>query len=265
MEKSKTKKHLLSVKFIGPTLETRSVPISDLGKTLLAFQQIIHKCYLYKEERLRPGAQLKHAEKNKLTLQIDEYSKGCDIFSFVPFLSDPETIGALTPIVMLAFEILGKVAAGAIQGIISSRKRNLASQMYNQLIDITRQINENISEIQIIHGKKGYAKIIIKKDTHKYLRTLASEEYHGDEIKIRGPVIRLDPMEDWVDIRDFNNKRIRVFLENRRDFRAIRHAKRNAVFEFTGKPLWKIGSDMEEISRFEASSINQLETEEITA
>ena len=67
--------HLLSVKFIGPALETRSVPISDLGKTLVAFQQIIYKCYLYKEERLRPGAQLTHAEKNNLALQIDEYSK----------------------------------------------------------------------------------------------------------------------------------------------------------------------------------------------
>ena len=259
MAKSKSKNHLLQIEFYGPALETKSIPINDLGETLVAFQHIIYKCYLHEKGRLHTGAQLTHAERDALALQLDEHTKGSDIYSFVSFLTDPATTEVLTSIVVILVQILSAYATQKIEKLMKKRNRNLVSRVYPQVKGITIQISNNITKIEITPGKNGNDKIIIERGAHEYIKTLESKEYRGDERKICGFIIRLDPMENWVDIKTVHKKRIRVSLKkNRRYFRKIRLAKRDAVFEFTGVPLWKIGSDMEEIRRFEASKVTQL-------
>lgn len=265
MAKSKPKTHLFSVKFIGPGRKARSVPMGVLGETLVAFQHIIHKCYLYKEKRLHPGARLTHRERNALALQLLEYDNVSETYGFTPFPTDPSKITPLIPIVKLALQILRGYVRKSIVRPPKTPRQNLVSMEYNQVKDITRQIDRNITKIEITTSINRIGKITINKDTHKYIRALASKKYPGGETKISGFIIRLDPMQEWVDINDFNNKRIHVFLlKGEEDFRKIRDAERDAVFEFTGVWRWKIGSDMEEIKRFDASEVTQLRKKKVT-
>jgi hypothetical protein len=43
----------LWIKFSGELLDLRSIPIYELGDTLVAIQRIIHKTFLHNEERLQ--------------------------------------------------------------------------------------------------------------------------------------------------------------------------------------------------------------------
>lgn len=272
MEKSKLKNYFLSLKFIGPNQQTRPIPIIVLGETLVALQQIINKCYLYRNKRLRPGSQLTHAERDALALRLIEYDKGFETYGFTPFLPDPTNTWKLENYVGLALQILDCYAKHDVERRLRTRRQNLVSRAYIQVRTITKQISRNIERIEITpDAYPDLSPMILNRETHEYLIQLEAEislKEKEEETKpdtIQGFVIRLDPMENWVDISTANKKRIRVFLENRRDFRKIRIAKRNAVFEFTGNPIWKIGSDTKELNRFVASKVTRLKTMAVAA
>ncbi|MEX0964513.1 MAG: hypothetical protein WDZ52_10800 [Pseudohongiellaceae bacterium] len=65
----------LWLKFTGENLDMRSVPIYELGDTLVAVQRIIHKAFLYQNDRLKKRAQLTQDERKRLSLQIVERRK----------------------------------------------------------------------------------------------------------------------------------------------------------------------------------------------
>ena len=144
MAKSKSNNHLFKIEFYGPNLETRSIPISGLGKILVAFQQIIHKCYLYEEERLRPGAQLSRPERDALALQLGKHSKGPDNYSFIAFLTKSTVVKNPELYVEQAIDILSTYANKKINKLLKTKQPNLISQVYNQVKEITIQINNNI-------------------------------------------------------------------------------------------------------------------------
>ena len=69
---------LLEIRFIGPTLESRSLPIYELGMALIAVQRIIHKASLYSDGRLEKGAHLATREREGVALQIVSRKKSSD-------------------------------------------------------------------------------------------------------------------------------------------------------------------------------------------
>ena len=73
------KELLLWLKFSGKLLDVQSIPIYELGDTLIAIQRIIHKTFLHDQERLRKHAQLTQEERKRLSLQIIERKKSSDL------------------------------------------------------------------------------------------------------------------------------------------------------------------------------------------
>lgn len=49
---------LIRLRFIGDQLENRSLPIYELGSTLISMQRIINKAYLFEREDLYRSAKL---------------------------------------------------------------------------------------------------------------------------------------------------------------------------------------------------------------
>jgi len=66
----------LWLKFSGEDLDVRSIPIYELGDTLVAVQRIIHKTFLFENDRLKKHAQLTQEERRRLSLQISESING---------------------------------------------------------------------------------------------------------------------------------------------------------------------------------------------
>jgi hypothetical protein len=55
----------LWLKFSGEELDVRSIPIYELGDTLIAVQRIIHKTFQFENGRLKKGVQLTQAERKR--------------------------------------------------------------------------------------------------------------------------------------------------------------------------------------------------------
>src|SRR6266542_2786603 len=87
-----TEDTLLRLRFVGAELESKSVPIYELGQTLISVQRIVNKSYLFKDKRLESGGQLTDDEQLGLSLQIGTREKGSDIYGLIPFLTDPMAV-----------------------------------------------------------------------------------------------------------------------------------------------------------------------------
>ena len=79
----------LWLKFSGSQLDVRSIPIYELGDTLIAMQRIVHKSFLFENDRLKKHAQLTQDERARLSLQISERRKSSDLYGLIPFMVDP--------------------------------------------------------------------------------------------------------------------------------------------------------------------------------
>ncbi|MBK9990838.1 MAG: hypothetical protein IPP19_08935 [Verrucomicrobia bacterium] len=84
-----TPTQLLSIRFVGESLNTRGVPIYDLAQSLISIQRIIHKSYLATEGRLSDSPMATKAEREKLALRIGERKRNSDEYGLIAFLSDP--------------------------------------------------------------------------------------------------------------------------------------------------------------------------------
>jgi len=80
---------ILSIKFDGQDLASRSLPIYELGSTLISLQRIVNKAALFTDGELDSGIQLAPKKRESLALQICQHKKGSDLWGLAPYLSDP--------------------------------------------------------------------------------------------------------------------------------------------------------------------------------
>jgi hypothetical protein len=106
------------LKFSGKDLDIRSVPIYELGDTLVAVQRIAHKAFLFENGRLIKHAQLTQIERKKLSLQINDRRKSSDIYALAPFLSDPICQQYLVSLLKIG---MGALAKYALQTVFSNK------------------------------------------------------------------------------------------------------------------------------------------------
>ena len=102
---------LLSLKFDGKELATRSLPIYELATSLIAIQRIVHKAALFAEGKLDKGIHLPTRRREELALQISSHKKSSDLWGLAPYLTDP----ALGP-VFQGLVVAGLGALGAYVG-----------------------------------------------------------------------------------------------------------------------------------------------------
>lgn len=237
---------LLSLKFDGEALATRSLPIYELGTSLIAVQRLIQKAALFAEGKLDKGIHLPTRRREELALQISSHKKSSDLWGLTPYLTDP----ALGPI----FQGLIVAGLGALGAYVGKKIGDTKEAPKNQILIVNifpevRQLADRIGNIGGVdrieflgpNVKPGQG-LVIDAKTQEYVRELEYKLIPGKKIIISGVVTRLLPQSFRLDIEDAPGHYIRVAMDERL-FEKVRRLpvlmEREVRFE--GIPLYKLG------------------------
>lgn len=259
---AQTNESILWIRFFGPNLETKSIPIFELGQTLTAFQTILHKAYLFKEGCLTKGAVVTKDERSKLALRIVKRHSGSDEYGLIPFLTDPVIVDHIKVLLVDALIALGAYTLGRV-----TRKRKkgedsenqpFVGSIYNQVNIIVDRIN-NIGGIESIEistqDELNAPSIIIDKSTQEYVRELEFEPVYGEVEQIEGTVVRLHTRRFIAVIQRKPGDYLRVWL-NPEDFEVVRYQTDNStLIRFEGRPMYFLGRETSKFEDFEADRI----------
>ncbi len=147
---------MLWLRFIGEDLNIKSLPISELGTVLVAFQQIINKAYLFEKQSLTKGAKLSIPDRKSCALQIGAHRKSSDEYGFITFVTDPVVVDHVKTLVVDAAVALGAYALGKAVSKNENEPSNqyFIGSIYNQVTAINDRI-ENIGGVESIEIRGG--------------------------------------------------------------------------------------------------------------
>jgi hypothetical protein len=106
--------NLLDIRFIGPRLESQSIPIYELSRALEAIQRIINKAYIFSEwgtDRLLKGTVLGDVERQAVSLQMTE-GKRVGQIGFIPFVTENPNAEILISLIETAITAVGLFGYG---------------------------------------------------------------------------------------------------------------------------------------------------------
>jgi hypothetical protein len=266
------KEPMLWLKFSGELLDVRSIPIYELGDTLVALQRIIHKTFLHDQARLKKHAQLTQEERKRLSLQISERKKSSDLYALVPFVTDT---AVQQNIAMLLKYGLGALAKYALKNVFSSSKEPfqrasvktenvegslLVGAIYAETVQITNHINNigGVEKIELIPDRNvGIAPIKLTLETQGYVREIVNESYKGPKTEITGYVTRLHPNRLLADIKLEPGRYVKVGLDEE-SFRFVRYeTEQEEQLKFRGHPIIRLGKDVTSYEEFEAETVKR--------
>lgn len=261
----------LLLKFSGEGLDVRSIPIYELGDTLVAVQRIIHKTFLFENDRLKKHAQLTQNERQRLSLQISERRKSSDVYGLIPFAVDPAIQQYVLTLLKAGLGTLAKYALKRVLsdtstqklGTTSIRARDvqgsiLVGAIYAETVQITNHINNigGIDSIELIPSSGlNISPVKLTMDTQAYVREIANESYRGEPDEIVGYVTRLHPNRLLAEIKLAPSRYVKVGL----DEDAFNFVRYKTVAEqqlrFKGHPVVRLGKDLSTFQEFEAESV----------
>lgn len=256
---------LLQLRFIGEHLENRSLPIYELGTALVSLQRIINKAYFFDRDpdRLDRSTKLDSESRESVALQIGSRRRDSDGYGLIPFLTDPYVLPVLQQVIATAITGIGAFAYYKIhQRKTPSKAANqtLVVAIYGDVRQLTERIGGKgkIQAIEIIPSSKVDAhRVRIDIETKNYLKQIEHEPVFGPIMRIRGKLSRLYPRRFELDIIS-KRRRVRVRLDEM-DFQTARYqAKQDAVIEFKGHPIYKLGAKTGAFNTFQAESITLL-------
>lgn len=262
---------LLWLNFSGEQLDVRSVPIYELGDTLVAIQRIIHKTFLFENDRLRKGAQLTQKERQRLSLQISERRKSSDLYALIPFAADPAIQQYLTTLLKVGLDTLAKYTLQSVlsdttkkrPGTTAIQARNvegslLVGAIYAEIVQITNHINNigGIDSIELIPSSEfKVSPVKLTSDTQRYVREIVNESYRGAPEEIVGYVTRLYPNRLLAEIKLAPSRYVKVGLDEE-SFRYLRYeTESEQQLRFKGRPIVRLGKDITTFQEFEAESV----------
>lgn len=261
----------LLLKFSGEGLDVRSIPIYELGDTLVAVQRIIHKAFLFDKDRLRKGAKLTQDERQRLALQISERRKSSDAYALIPFVIDP----TLQEYVLSLLKVgLGTLAKYALKSVLSDAKDPgsggtsihtqdvqgsvLVGAIYAETIQITNHISNigGIDSIEFIPSPElNIPTVKFTTDTQSYVREIENASYRAHPEEIVGYVTRLHPNRMLAEIKLGPSRYVRVGLDEE-SFRFVRYdTEPEQQLRFKGCPVVKLGNDLNSFEFFDAESV----------
>ena len=254
------KDELLSLKFDGKELATRSLPIYELATSLIAIQRIVHKAALFSEGKLDKGVHLPTRRREELALQVSTHKKGSDLWGLAPYLTDP----AIGPIVQ-GLVVAGLVALGAYVGRKIGDTKEIPQ---NQILIVNifpemRQLADRVGNIGGVDriellgpGVTTGHGLVIDAKTQEYVRELEYKLVPGSKTTISGVVTRLLPQSFRLDIEDAPGHYIRVAMDEKL-FEKVRRLpvlmEREVRFE--GIPLYKFGDTTGGVNEFRADRV----------
>jgi hypothetical protein len=251
---------LLSLRFEGKVFETRSLPIYELGTSLIAIQRIVHKVALFSEGKLDKGIHLPTHKREELALQISSHKKSSDLWGLVPYLTDP----ALGPI----FQGLVVAGLGALGAYVWKKIGGTNQPPDNQILIVNifpevRQLTDRIGNIGGVNriellgpGVKAGQGLVIDAGTQDYVRELEYKLIAGNKATISGVVTRLLPQSFRLDLKDAPGHYIRVTMDENL-FEKVRRLPvlMEREIRFEGNPLYKLGDTSGGIKEFRADRL----------
>lgn len=259
----------LWLKFSGEELDVRSIPIYELGDTLVAVQRIIHKTFLFENDRLKKHAQLTQEERKRLSFQISERRKSSDLYALIPFAADP----ALQQYLLTLLKVgLGTLAKYALKSVLSPQPKSgttsiqardvegsvLVGAIYAETVQITNHINNigGIDSIELIPSPTlNISSIKLTPETQTYVREIANESYRGEPDEIVGYVTKMSPNRLLAEIKLAPSRYVKVGLSEK-DFDFVRYETvAEQQLRFKGRPVVRLGKDLNTFQEFEAESV----------
>ncbi len=258
------------IKFYGPSLKQESIPIYELGQTLIALQGIINKAHLFRERRLKKGSIVTKDERSKLALQITSKQQGSDEYGLIPFFTDPVVINHLKIVLVDALIALGvygtaKVIKRHNQKPEQQDNNSLISAIYNQVRILSDRI-DNIGGVERIEisapEELNVDTVKIDKTTQDYIRELQYEPLLGPLEEIEGIVFRLYTERNIAVIQKSPGDYVHVLLKTE-DFERVRYdGKYETLIRFKGRPIYYLGRETSKFENFDADQIISMRDQE---
>lgn len=258
----------VKIRFIGEGLETKGIPIYELGQTFIAFQRIINKAYLFKNQKLKKGMALSTEERRTCALQMIGRKKESDGYGLSPFLTDPVYGDLVKDLIVVG---VTAIAAYTIKKIFPPKENNPSNQILigsikNEVNIFVNRIGtfSGADNIQISPGKDlDFETLNIDKETQEHVRGMSFDYLQGEHMEIYGVVTRIHPRRMTVDIKDRPNHYITVHLTES-DFDTIRKSKKITNYiKITGYPIYKFGFKTPDFDEFKAGKIEITDEESL--
>ena len=255
---------LLTVRFTGPSLNERSVPIYDFGETLLAIQGIIYKAALHKNARLEKGARLRAAEREQFALRIVSHRKSSDVWLLGSALTDPAYGPILHGLIVAALVAVGAYVKKAVLGTGEQAKNQvqepprmqvLIVNIFPEMRTLTNRFrNDNeIHGIELIDPKTpSESNPIITRETQDYVREIERQKVPGSRCRVVGQITNLEPQSFRVDLQDNSRHKIRINMPPELFEQVRRLASLHDDVGFEGVPLYKLAEISSKFDEFRA-------------
>lgn len=273
-----SKNYPVSIRFIGDKFSgNKGVPISELGESLISIQRLVNRAYLLtasaSTDEEMPFA-VKRGQKNirniemreKLSLHIEERSKGSDIYALNWFANIASAQAPLINAILV--EIAGVASAYIAKRIFEGprdrpvRVNANASALYNEFANLAYRIGRvgEIDEIQI-KFKSMRKPVVIDTRFKEYIEVLDGLEYPGEVQTISGNVMTAHVLpKKSVDIITSTRRRVKVWVSGQA-FRSILRALDkydNPMFDFKGIPMLRMGDGPWEFREMEATKVRTI-------
>lgn len=241
--------NVLWIRFVGKDLELRSVPVYELAETLIALQRILHKVFLFQNERLEKGALLARDERQRVSLQVVERRKESDAWGLLPFLADPMVLGYVHDLMKAGLVELAKYALKQIfyrdQATNQVVGSALTGAIYAETVTITNHIYNigNIERIEFSLDAPRVEPVVFDSDTQYYVRSVKNETYLGASTEIEGVVTKLYPNRSVVEIKLAPKRYVKVIATDN-DFQSVRYkTDMGDTIRFLGRPRYRLGRE----------------------
>lgn len=249
---------LLWIRFYGPDLDLKSLPIYELGTTLIAIQRIIHKAHLFREKRLTKGVPLSRDERKHLTLQVARRRRQSDGYGLIAFFTDPVVVDHIKTLIVDGLVALGAFTLGKVVG--KSKEQTPPNQVfigsiYNDISVMVDRIDNvgGVTDIELsAHKKLNVPAVKIDRSTQDYVRRLKHETFLGELQDIQGTITKLYPTIFVIEIKRGPNDYVKVHLKEG-DFDELRYTTGlEDVVTFAGRPIFRLGIASRKFREFEA-------------
>src|SRR6266567_5924621 len=256
---------LLTIRFVGPELQARGMPIYELGTAFVALQRIVNKAYLAETDSLTKGAVPEKTIRKSLALQISAHERRSDFFALAPLLTDPTAVKALTAAASFVYDVAKAYAAKKVVDILKSDKSEskhiFIGSIHADVVNIVNRI-DNIGGCESIEiGAPRHAPndtLRFEAETSEYARRISYERYLGRSQELIGDVFKLYPNIGMVEVRRSRGKKCKVFLSEP-DFERVRLSKiPSPRIRAFGRPRYKMGAEGPQFDEFEAQELRSV-------
>lgn len=253
---------LLSLRFLGDDLSTKSLPIYDLGTSFIAIQRMLYKA---RQHELGTEQSLSAQEKNELTLQVKSHTKGSDAWALAPY--NFSSNGYLTKTVTTVWDALAMYVNRLIgqpdPSGSASQLELLGLSIYTDTKTLVDRIDGNtISEIEFNTPSDSYNRpLAFDLRLKDFVHSLREQSIVGPMQELTGVLSKLDFDRAVAALHVGPRHHVRVQFDDLGIDRLRREAPKNSRVTIEGTPIYRFGVSPGKFDRFEAREIIRIDTD----